>query len=173
MNKKSMFFSISSILIIGIFIINFEMSQEKLLEENKIKSTQSRVKSLNSFINDMENVYFERMLYTSAKNSLDVLSKYAADHTVSLEVSRNDFNTVFQFGYIEPPVGGGRSGANTICNDFGKILENCRQYESRSYEKIDLLLGKNMMQNYSFFELINRTEFMLESLGVRTKSFKI
>jgi len=73
--KKGIFFSIVSIFLIILFtaIINVERINVK---ESELSITRTRVKILNSIMSDLEEVYFEKILYVSVKNALLGLSDY-------------------------------------------------------------------------------------------------
>jgi len=55
------------------------MLSKSRMKESEMEVTRTRVRIMNSMINDLEEVYFEKMLYIAAKNSLIGLSSYYAD----------------------------------------------------------------------------------------------
>ena len=59
--KKGIFFSISAVLIVFIFVLSSKLAATRFVGQNKIATTQTRVQVLNEFINDFENVYLERV----------------------------------------------------------------------------------------------------------------
>ncbi len=79
-NKKAIIFSIASILIVFLFVATAELKSKKVEQETEIEVTRVRVKVLNSMIRDMENIYFDKMIYIAAKNSLIGLSKFYYDN---------------------------------------------------------------------------------------------
>ena len=83
--KKAVFFSIVSIFIVILFVATTELTSEFSISETDMDVTRTRVKILNSLVSDMENVYFEKMIYIAAKNSILGLSKYYYD---------NDFDNI-------------------------------------------------------------------------------
>jgi len=77
--KKAIIYSIISILIVIVFIAVTDLTTKFKVEESDLEITRTRVRILNSLVNDMENNYFDKMIYTSAKNSLIGLSKYYSE----------------------------------------------------------------------------------------------
>lgn len=167
-----------------VIILSYKISTEKSGEETKLASTQIRIKMLNSFVNDLEQSYFEDMLKVSSKTALEALANYTAQgnplNSVNGDgVKPGDFETVMLFGYIENS--GGEDCKKSLCAEYGTKLSNaqlnrfnssCKLGTPCSYRKIDEDVGP-IMQFYSFFELLNKTENVLENLGVRTDSFSI
>ena len=84
-NRKAVFFSIVSIFLVILFVATTELASEFSVKETEMDVTRTRVKILNSMVSDMENVYFEKLIYIAAKNSLVGLSKYYYD---------NDFDNI-------------------------------------------------------------------------------
>ena len=84
-NRKAVFFSIVSIFLVILFVATTELASEFSIKETEMEVTRTRVKILNSLVSDMENVYFEKLIYIAAKNSLIGLSKYYYD---------NDFDNI-------------------------------------------------------------------------------
>ena len=84
-NRKAVFFSIVSIFIVILFTATTELASEFSVKETEMDVTRTRVKILNSLVSDMENVYFEKLIYIAAKNSFVGLSKYYYD---------NDFDNI-------------------------------------------------------------------------------
>ena len=197
MVKRGMFFSLITILMVLVIILSYKISTNKSPEETKLASTQIRIKMLNSFINDLENVYFEDMLNVAAKTALEALANYTATGNLLREPIRyklarvnqyganpGDFEIVMLFGYIEDTFGGNFCG-DSLCMEYGarlseaqlnRLNNNCKLKSDGTiceYRKIDKDLKKPVMQQYSFFDLLNQTENTLENLGVKTESFSI
>jgi hypothetical protein len=74
--RKAVFFSIVSIFIVILFTATTELTSKFRIAESEIEVTRTRVKILNSVIKDMEDVYFDRMIYVASKNALVGISKY-------------------------------------------------------------------------------------------------
>ncbi|MFH2019967.1 MAG: hypothetical protein ABIJ34_01005 [archaeon] len=79
--KKAVFFSIVSVLIVILFgsmislISDFSTKQR----ENDIDVTRTRIKVLNSLVQDMNDNYFEKLVHVAAKNAIVGLSDYYHD----------------------------------------------------------------------------------------------
>lgn len=182
MTKKAMFFSLIAILIILVVIISYKIATEKSLEETKLASTQIRIKMLNSFINDLENVYFENMLKVAAKTALQALSNYTAyGGELGIPINEDNkkpgaFETVMLFGYLR---GTGLDCEDSLCKEYKSKLSDAQytRYKNYEFSKIDDRLknynARPIMQYYAFFDLLNKTENTLENLGVNTDSFSI
>ncbi len=77
--KKGIFFSVISVFIIILFVAITELSTNFQLEQFELETTRTRLKLLNSLVRDMEDTYFEKMIYISTKNALIGLSKYYSE----------------------------------------------------------------------------------------------
>jgi len=75
------FFSVVSIFIIILFLALTKLSSEFKVTESEIEVTRTRIKILNSLVQDLEDSYFEKLVYVAAKNSLIGLSEYYAVST--------------------------------------------------------------------------------------------
>ena len=184
--KKGMLFSLITMLMVLVIILSYKISTEKSDEETKLASTQIRIKILNSFITDLEQNYFDDMLKVSSKTALEALANYTAQgkqlNSVNGDgVKPGDFETVMLFGYIENSAG--EDCKISLCAEYGVKLSNAQinrfNYSCKlgtqqcQYRKIDSDLTQPVMLRYSFFDLLNKTENVLENLGVRTDSFSI
>ena len=76
LGKKAIFFSIVSIMIIILFSTTTELVSKFRIDETELEVTRTRIEVLNSLVNDMENNYFEKIVYVSSKNAVIGLSKY-------------------------------------------------------------------------------------------------
>ena len=74
--KKAIFFSIVSVLLIVLFVAMTQLVSKFKLEETKIETTRTKIKILNSLVKDMEDNYFEKIVYVASKNALMGLSNY-------------------------------------------------------------------------------------------------
>lgn len=86
-SKKAVFFSIVSILIIILFMTLTRLSSDISSKETEIEITRTRIKVLNSLIKNMEETYFEKMIYVAGKNSLYGLSEYYSEDYSRIEKS--------------------------------------------------------------------------------------
>ncbi|MBN2367537.1 hypothetical protein JXC34_00835, partial [Candidatus Woesearchaeota archaeon] len=75
-SRKGIFFSIVSVFLVLMFVSSTELISDYRVAESEMEVTRTRVRLLNSVINDMENIYFEKIVYVAAKNSLVGLSRY-------------------------------------------------------------------------------------------------
>jgi hypothetical protein len=76
---KAVIFSLASLFIVILFVASSSMVTKFKLTESEMEITRTRVKILNSVINDFENSYFEKILFISSKNALVGLSKYYSE----------------------------------------------------------------------------------------------
>jgi hypothetical protein len=74
--KKAIFFSIVSVLLIVLFVAMTQLVTKFKLEETKIETTRTKIKILNSLVKDMEDNYFEKIVYVVSKNAIMGLSNY-------------------------------------------------------------------------------------------------
>ena len=77
--KKAIFFSIISVFIIILFVATTELTTKFKVQETDMEITRTKIKLLNSFVEDMENSYFEKVIIVSTKNALMGLSKYYSE----------------------------------------------------------------------------------------------
>ena len=87
LKNKAVFFSIVSVLIIVLFMTLTRLSSDISSKETEIEITRTRIKVLNSLIKNMEETYFEKMIYVAGKNSLYGLSKYYSEDWRRIEKS--------------------------------------------------------------------------------------
>ena len=90
MNRKAIFFSIVSILIILIFTAMTQIDVTVRESENDMSVSRTRVKTLNSMIDDMVNYYFDRLIYVAGKNAVVGLSEYYSENPSRIEDSLSD-----------------------------------------------------------------------------------
>lgn len=76
-NKRGVFFSLISLFIVFLFVLDFRVASIPHSGESELSLTNTRVKVLNNFINDLEGRYFERILYMASRNALVGLSEAA------------------------------------------------------------------------------------------------
>lgn len=74
--KRAVFFSIVSVMIVVLFVALSGLITNFKLDETKLEATRTRVTVLNSLVQDMEDTYFEKIVYVASKNSLIGLSRY-------------------------------------------------------------------------------------------------
>ncbi|MBN1502087.1 thrombospondin type 3 repeat-containing protein [Candidatus Woesearchaeota archaeon] len=86
MNKKGFFMSLISVFIVIIFALSSEISTEQAQGQNLISSTETRIAVLNNLVNDLEDRYFERMLYVAGRNALIGLAEYRAYNSPDREL---------------------------------------------------------------------------------------
>jgi hypothetical protein len=76
---KAVIFSIVSLLIVILFVSSSSLITKFRIGESELEITRTRVKMLNSVVSDLENSYFERLLYISSKNALVGLTRYYSE----------------------------------------------------------------------------------------------
>lgn len=74
--RRGIYFSIASLLLMVLLLAMFKMTSDYRIQESEIEVTRTKVKVLNSIMEDMENTYFDRIAYMTAKNTLMGLSRY-------------------------------------------------------------------------------------------------
>ncbi|MEM3374295.1 MAG: hypothetical protein QXE31_03670 [Candidatus Woesearchaeota archaeon] len=79
-NKKSVFFTITSILFVFLFLATIDLNSKRYEKVSDLDATRARLKVLNSFVNDFENYYLENMLYISSKEVIIGLSHFYYDN---------------------------------------------------------------------------------------------
>lgn len=108
MKKLGVFFSIMSIFIIILFVSLSTILSKFTIEETELDITRDRVSVLNSVVSDMEEIYFEKMIYVAAKNSLIGLSKYYHENQYGSRVKRTaeaNMRTLLYEGILVEPNG--------------------------------------------------------------------
>lgn len=112
MKKKAVFFSIISIFIVLLFVASSKLVSTTQEQQSDIALTRTRVKILNSIVQDMESDYFEKMLYVASKNTLVGVSDYyygnhGYNHFYQMPSAFQIINTTMHSGYypfIDPAV---------------------------------------------------------------------
>ncbi|MBU0757113.1 MAG: hypothetical protein KKF44_03530 [Nanoarchaeota archaeon] len=77
--KKGVFFSLVSVFIVTVFYLSLQLSTKYEMQETEMETTRARVETLNSIIIDLDDRYFDRMIYASGKSALGAMSMYAAN----------------------------------------------------------------------------------------------
>ncbi len=80
MNKKAVFFSLMAILLISIILVSVK-PQSYVTLVNKVPVIQSRVHIANDFVNDINNNYFDRVLFVSGNAALNAYLKNITSET--------------------------------------------------------------------------------------------
>ncbi|MBT4858056.1 hypothetical protein HON49_02705 [archaeon] len=146
LNQKGVFFSIVSVLIIVLFMTMTQLASDISSKESEIEVTRTRIKVLNSLIKDMEENYFEKMIYVSGKNSMKGLSKYYYDENWDID------KTLFKA--MEDTIDDG-----ILIDKFGS--------------PIDLIATGYMKKKYTSNELIQNISELLEDMGIVVKKLEI
>ncbi|MEM2131253.1 MAG: hypothetical protein QXR96_01890 [Candidatus Woesearchaeota archaeon] len=151
MSKKSIFFTITSILIIFLFLSLTELNNKKQ-DTFDMEISKTRIKILNSIVNDFENYYLEKMFYISAKEIIIGLSKFYFDNNYNSNYIKNfdlSFNEVFlngnltiddkqynltKLGYINKKY---------LFENFKKELEKNFSYLNIEIKKLDFVFFPN------------------------------
>jgi len=102
LNKKGVFLTFISIVIIAAIIIIFTPSNINL--EKDISVTKTRVSNINEYVLDLENVYLERTLQATGRRTIIALIRYMDSQTLFLTDFENDFSQVILDGTIDDPV---------------------------------------------------------------------
>jgi hypothetical protein len=74
--KRAVLFSIISLLIVILFATITSLLAKIQVQETELDVTRTKVKVLNSLINDMNTIYFNKIIYVSSKNALIGISRY-------------------------------------------------------------------------------------------------
>jgi len=176
--KKAMFFSLTAILIISVVLIIVVIQTARERGESKIAAVQVRIKALNDFISNLEERYIQEIVQVSAERTAEALARYAAaktavgeqPHAGSPVILRENFKTVFFFGYIQDSAG--QPGELTICREYGRWLPESCPYRIQRYQKIDRIISQQVMAGFAFFDILNSTEQTFRSLGMRITNFE-
>ncbi|MBI4148954.1 hypothetical protein HY491_00760 [Candidatus Woesearchaeota archaeon] len=176
--KKAMFFSLTAILIISVVLIVVIIQTSKERGQSKIEATQVHIRALNDFVRNLEERYFQEMVQVSAERAIAALAHYASvkaatgmqPHAGSITLLKDNFKTVFFFGYIQDSAG--QPGEFTICAEYAKWLPQTCPYRVQRYRKIDELISQKIMSGFSFFDILNSTEQTFRTLGLRTTNFE-
>lgn len=75
--RKAIFFTLSSIMIVTLFMLYFS-SKDSLSVKEKSEISESRVTTINNFVNNFEQIYFPRALYATTHRSLYSITDYLA-----------------------------------------------------------------------------------------------
>lgn len=93
-NKKGMFFTFMSILVVGVLVLAFS-SDVYVTSKNRVPVVKSRIKTADSYLRNLEGSYLERSLYTSSYNALNSLILYIIEEDDFL-ADENDLNAKFK-----------------------------------------------------------------------------
>ena len=74
--KRGVLFSIISIFVVLLFMLTAELVNEGRAQKSELEVTRTRVRILNSIMQDMQDHYFEELLQMTAKNALVGMSRY-------------------------------------------------------------------------------------------------
>lgn len=100
--KKAFLLSSSAILLVLIIVVTLSINNQDTANESRLAATNIRIKILNSFVNDLESNYFEKILHVSGKYSLELLSEYkfhgGSAPSSSSSSFDNDFSNVLSYG---------------------------------------------------------------------------
>lgn len=146
--RKAIFFSIVTVFIVLLFVATTEMTGRLRLKDTEMGVTRTRVKILNSLIEDMETSYFERVLYVSAKNTMIGISRYYLDDPGRIE---KDLPLALQ----------------------DVIEQGILTYRYRTPDTVDLVSEGYIDGDYTVDGLRNRISEIYEMIGVNVKSFDI
>ncbi|MBU4492864.1 MAG: hypothetical protein KKA61_00675 [Nanoarchaeota archaeon] len=93
-NKKGMFFTFMSILVVGVLVLAFS-SDVYVTSKDKVPVVKSRIKTADSYLRNLEGSYLKRSLYTSSYNALNSLILYIIEEDDFL-ADENDLNAKFK-----------------------------------------------------------------------------
>ena len=88
MGKKAVFITLSSILIVSLFLLYFS-TKDDLTVKQKAEVQESRVASINNFAENLENVYLERALYATSQRALYSITEHMIDEGEYVNLSRD------------------------------------------------------------------------------------
>ena len=80
MNKKAVFFSLASLFLVLMIVLDFRVATRVDIDRNKISAQNTRVKVMNNLVYDLEERYFDRMIYVASKASLREISKRGGNY---------------------------------------------------------------------------------------------
>jgi len=123
LGKRALLFSIISIFVVLIFLTTAEIETSKSISASKIASARTRVEVLNSIMNDLDDRYYARMLYVSAKHV------FMSNRSPGLDLEENDLAEAILYGVINV----GETG-DLIQNH----IDNCRNVINAGQTDTDL-----------------------------------
>ncbi|MCM2325560.1 MAG: hypothetical protein NDI94_03795 [Candidatus Woesearchaeota archaeon] len=154
MKKIGIFFSITSLLIVILFIAISNMFSNTTLKENDLDVTRAKVKAMNSIVQEMENNYFDKIIYVSSKNALIGLSKYYRKDSY--------LNTVLK---------------RPLINNLQNLIQNGTIMESNGnmidLKKINCMGSPCITKKYVMADLKPEIETVFSDLGMNVHEFKV
>ncbi|MEK6983367.1 MAG: hypothetical protein AABX33_02240 [Nanoarchaeota archaeon] len=126
-HKNGIFFTFISITIMTIFILVFTPQSDVSLQKD-LESTRTRVNSVNNYVNDVENRYFEAVLRVSGFAAIESLALYMNKTGLYLTDLDAAFYEVILNGTInnvpiDPITGEKLMEDNTLVNWSNKIID--------------------------------------------------
>ena len=133
MNKKSIFFTFTAILMVSVIVLAFT-SQTYVTMKNRIAVTKHRVQLANNYINSIESIYLKRALYATGYRALyamamDINKTGSPSESPLFFDNKENFEQNFQSAILKAEIRGSESGimkGKTIIDTL-KILENLSQ----------------------------------------------
>ncbi|MEK6916565.1 MAG: hypothetical protein AABW92_02375, partial [Nanoarchaeota archaeon] len=164
MNSKSVFFSIVSVFIVLLLVAFAELSNSYVAQETELELTRRRVNLVNNIISDMEDSYFEKIVYVSVKNAMIGISHYYSDE----RFSTNALEKFLEYALVD-----------VIYNGTLKDAENnnidLTEYAFVTYTAYgNTTVIKNYMNyDYTLTPLVNEVSDVFDSLGLEVNRFDV
>lgn len=89
-SKKAVFFSLIALFMVFMFVLSFRVATRVDIEKNKISAQNTRIKVMNNLVYDLEERYFERMLYVASKAGLKAMS----ENKDKISILKNDLESI-------------------------------------------------------------------------------
>ncbi len=88
LGKKAIFFTLSSVLIVSLFLLYYSTREDLSIKE-KAEVGESRVAAVNNFVENVEQIYLPRAVYTSTNKAISVMTEYMVANGVYTNMSVN------------------------------------------------------------------------------------
>lgn len=137
--KRGFLLSSSAMLLVLLVILTFSINNEITASESKLATKTVRVKILNELVNDLENNYFEKILYVSGKSALSTITEYKlkGGPIPSSASLRQDFSDVLSYGIIKDSNGISPKGTGIKTDNIESYKDNCRFIKNKDQKDSD------------------------------------
>jgi len=119
LGKKGIFMTFIAISIIATFMV-ISVPSDIVIKTN-LQSVNTRISNINNYVEDLENVYLERSLYSSSIKTINSLIGYMEDMNEFLDSFEDSFEEVIIYGTINGDKIEDMIGGNTFINWTNKI----------------------------------------------------
>lgn len=146
-NKKGMFFTFMSILLVAALMLAFS-SDVYITSKNRIPVIKLRIKTADNYLKSLEGAYLKRALYVSSYSAMEPLASYI-NQTTGLLMKETELNIKFKEAVLNGTIDGS-SLDNMQDNTFIYRLEDMEEMSqdalhiatnfNKDYEDIDTII---------------------------------